>query len=38
MDSIKKITVVDAEKQAQWGKPTDETTFAQLKPIAPILR
>jgi mannose-6-phosphate isomerase-like protein (cupin superfamily) len=22
MDSIKKITVVDAEKQAQWGKPT----------------
>ena len=22
MDVIKKITVVDAEKQAQWGKPT----------------
>jgi mannose-6-phosphate isomerase-like protein (cupin superfamily) len=22
MDSIKKITVVDVEKQAQWGKPT----------------
>lgn len=22
MDSIKKITIVDVEKQAQWGKPT----------------
>ena len=22
MDNIEKITVVDAEKQAQWGKPT----------------
>ena len=39
MDSIKKITVVDAgESRPNGADRRDETTFAQLKPIAPILR